>query len=80
MASSFASSTLFISTAFSFSFLLILNLNALDNRIKTVKEYNQEIELLKAKVTEIQKSIALINGSKERSLKNLNVNKYLRLL
>jgi hypothetical protein len=29
--------------------------------------------LLKAKVTEIQKSIALINGSKESSLKNLNV-------
>lgn len=54
-------------------FGLEINLNALDNRIKTVKEYNQEIELLKAKVTEIQKSIALINGSKESSLKNLNV-------
>jgi hypothetical protein len=54
-------------------FGLEINLNALDNRIKTVEEYNQEIELLKAKVTEIQKSIALINGSKESSLKNLNV-------
>ena len=54
-------------------FGLEINLNALDSRIKTVKEYNQEIELLKAKVTEVQKSIALINDSKESSLENLNV-------
>lgn len=50
-----------------------INLNTLDNRIKTVKEYNQEIEELKSKVSEIQKSISTINEDKETSLQKLKV-------
>lgn len=54
-------------------FGLEINLDALDNSIKTVKEYTQEIKLLKDQVAEIQQSIAQIYDSKENSLKNLKV-------
>ncbi|MDY0141787.1 MAG: ATP-binding protein [Bacteroidales bacterium] len=50
-----------------------INLNALDNRIKTVAEYNQEIERLESDILKIQKSIVLINGDKDDSLGKLNI-------
>ena len=48
-----------------------LDLNALSNRTKTVKEYNQKIEELNNKITEIQKTILQHNTDKEDSLQNL---------
>ncbi|MDO6803288.1 ATP-binding protein [Wenyingzhuangia sp. 1_MG-2023] len=48
-----------------------LNLNTLKNRIKSVKEYQQEIEEYKFKVNEIQNSIQQLNTNKENSLQKL---------
>jgi len=48
-----------------------LNLNALDNRIKTVKEYHQEIEELKNNILRIQKLIARIDEEKDSTLQKL---------
>jgi len=48
-----------------------INLNALDNRIKTVKDYNQEIEALKSNISEIQKTILSITKDKDSSLQKL---------
>lgn len=48
-----------------------LNLNTLKNRIKTVKEYNQEIEEYKGKIVEIQHIIQKLNANKDDSLQKL---------
>lgn len=48
-----------------------LNLNTLTNRIKTVKEYNQEIEQLNLKITAIQNVILKLNSEKDASLQKL---------
>jgi len=48
-----------------------LNLNTLKNSIKTVKEYNQEIEEFKVKIIEIQNTIKQLNVNKEDSLQKL---------
>ena len=48
-----------------------LNLNTLKNRIKSVKEYQQEIEEYKFKVNEIQNSIQKLSTNKENSLQKL---------
>ncbi|REE07648.1 chromosome segregation ATPase [Winogradskyella pacifica] len=48
-----------------------LNLNTLKNSIKTVKEYNQEIEEFKVKIIEIQSTIKQLNVNKEDSLQKL---------
>lgn len=48
-----------------------LNLNTLKNSIKTVKEYNQEIEKYKGKIIEIQNSIQQLNGNKDDSFQKL---------
>lgn len=50
-----------------------LNLNTLKNRIKTVKEYNHEIAVLKDKITVIKKAILDLNETKDNSLKNLKI-------
>lgn len=48
-----------------------LNLNTLKNRVKSVKEYSQEIEEYKGKIIEIQSAIQLLNVNKEDSLYKL---------
>ncbi len=48
-----------------------LNLNTLKNSIKTVKEYNQEIEEYKGKIIGIQNSIQQLNGNKDDSFQKL---------
>lgn len=48
-----------------------LNLNTLRNRIKSVKEYNQEIEDHKGNIIEIQNIIQQLNTNKENSLHKL---------
>nr|WP_321227605.1 ATP-binding protein [uncultured Psychroserpens sp.] len=48
-----------------------LNLNTLKNSIKTVKEYNQEIEKYKGKIVEVQNTIKQLNVNKEDSLQKL---------
>lgn len=48
-----------------------LNLNVLDSCIKTVKEYQQDIEALQNKIAEIQKTILEINVGKEADLEKL---------
>lgn len=48
-----------------------LNLNTLKNSIKTVKEYNQEIEEFKVRIIEIQNTIKQLNVNKEDSLQKL---------
>ncbi|CAL2081789.1 DNA-binding protein [Tenacibaculum dicentrarchi] len=50
-----------------------LNLNAIDNRIKTVEEYQQEIENLTQKNVDIQNEIDKINEEKNNDLKNLKI-------
>lgn len=50
-----------------------LNLNTLKNRVKTVKEYNNEIVILKDKIVIINKAILDLNETKENSLKNLKI-------
>lgn len=50
-----------------------LNLNAIENRIKSVKEYNHEIIILKNKITQLQKIITNLNDTKENDLKNLKL-------
>lgn len=52
-------------------FGIALNLNTLTNRIKTVKEYNQEIEELNLKVTVIQNVILKLNSEKDASQQKL---------
>jgi len=46
-------------------------LNTLKNSIKTVKEYNHEIEEYKGKILEIQNSIQQLNANKDDSLQKL---------
>lgn len=48
-----------------------LNLNALENRIKTVKEYRQEIDVLQGEIIATQKMIKELNSDKENSLQKL---------
>ncbi len=48
-----------------------INLNALRNRIKTVEEYNEEIEGLNDSIGEIQKTISQLNADKENDLQKL---------
>ncbi|MFT4802543.1 MAG: hypothetical protein ACI93N_002323, partial [Flavobacteriaceae bacterium] len=48
-----------------------LNLNTLKNSIKTVKEYNQEIEEYKGKIVEIQNTIKQLNANTAENLKKL---------
>ncbi|KAB1070442.1 ATP-binding protein [Tamlana haliotis] len=48
-----------------------LNLNTLKNRVKSVKEYNQEIKDYKIKVIEIQNKIQQLNTNKEDNLLKL---------
>lgn len=52
-------------------FGIALNLNTLTNRIKTVKEYNQEIEELNLKITAIQNVILKLNSEKDASQQKL---------
>jgi hypothetical protein len=48
-----------------------LNLNALTSRIKTVTEYNLEIEELQKMISELQNSISRINDEKETNIQIL---------
>jgi hypothetical protein len=48
-----------------------LNLNTLRNRVKSVKEYKQEIEEYKGSIIEIQNKIQQLNANKEDSLNRL---------
>ena len=48
-----------------------LNLDAINSRVKTVKEYHQEMDTLKEEISEIQKSITQIDAEKETSLQRL---------
>lgn len=56
-----------------------LNLNALQSRIKTVKEYNFEIEEHQIRVAEIHKTIDQINANKESNLLKIKA-KFLKQL
>lgn len=48
-----------------------MNLNALENRIKTVAEYKEEIEVLQSEIGENQKQILQLNSDKEDNLQKL---------
>lgn len=48
-----------------------MNLNALENRIKTVAEYKEEIGVLQSKISEMQKQILQLNSDKDDSLQKL---------
>eukprot|EP01090_Pellita_catalonica_P017758 TRINITY_DN545_c0_g1_i6.p1 TRINITY_DN545_c0_g1~~TRINITY_DN545_c0_g1_i6.p1 ORF type:complete len:1236 (+),score=248.31 TRINITY_DN545_c0_g1_i6:3611-7318(+) len=48
-----------------------LNLNTLRNRVKSVKEYKQEIEEHKGNIIEIQNKIQLLNTKKEDNLNKI---------
>lgn len=50
-----------------------LNLNAIDKRVKTVEEFNQEIVELKNKITDIKNVIIETTESKDNSLNNLKI-------
>ncbi len=50
-----------------------INLNAIDKRIKTVEEYNQEIIELENKITDVKSTISTITESKTKSLNNLKI-------
>lgn len=50
-----------------------LNLNNLESRIKTVKEYNQEIAGLQDKISVINNTISNLNDKKGTSLKKIKV-------
>ena len=48
-----------------------VNLDALENRVKTVKEYRQEIEALQGEIAKTQKTIVHLNSDKEGDLQKL---------
>lgn len=48
-----------------------INLNTLENRIKTVDEYKGEIEVLQGDISENQKQILQLNSNKEDNLQKL---------
>lgn len=50
-----------------------LNLNTLRNKIKSVKEYNQEIEEYKGNIIDIQNIIQQLNTNKENNLHKLKL-------
>jgi hypothetical protein len=50
-----------------------INLNAIDKRIKTVEEYNQEIIELENKITDVKSTITTIIESKTKNLNNLKI-------
>lgn len=51
-----------------------LNLSSLRSRIKSVKEYQQEIELYKGEINEIENTIQQLGTNKENSLSKLKIN------
>ncbi|MGW8123782.1 ATP-binding protein [Roseivirga echinicomitans] len=50
-----------------------LNLNSLNNRIKTVKEYEQEISDHQEQIKQVQNNIKQLNSEKENNLQNLKI-------
>ncbi|AGC78564.1 uncharacterized protein DUF3584 [Nonlabens dokdonensis] len=62
-----------IDTNSSTLFGIELNLNTLKNRIKSVKEYQQEIEVYNDEINEIQNAIQQLSTNKETSLSKLKI-------
>ncbi|MDW5288777.1 ATP-binding protein [Formosa sp. PL04] len=52
---------------------LELNLSAIKSRVKTVKEYHQEIDEYNVKVNDVQKSISELNSVNETDLQKLKI-------
>lgn len=50
-----------------------LNLNGLNNRVKSLKEYNDEVDNFKKQLVKLQKSLSEIIEEKEATLQKLNV-------
>jgi len=50
-----------------------LNLNSLNNRIKTVKEYEQEISDYQEQIKQVQNNIKQLNSEKENNLQKLKI-------
>ena len=50
-----------------------INLNAINKRIKTVEEYNQEVIDLENKIADVKSTITAITESKDNSLNNLKI-------
>ena len=62
-----------IDTNSSTLFGIELNLNTLRNRVKSVKEYQQEIEVYKGEIDKIQNAIQQLGTNKESSLSKLKI-------